>query len=109
MRTILVICIGLGIFGLLKLLYRQRQRYEHKRQLDLAKKRRSLQTAKPRKELGQTRRVRFNPKVTIGNAGGRKEDRYNPDLKSCVSRNSSLAIQVGGAKQLAKISLVTAS
>ena len=32
----------------------------------------------------QTKRVRFSPIVTYGNAGGDKPDRFNPDLRDCV-------------------------
>lgn len=55
------------------------------------------------------KRVTFNSQVKVLNAGGTKTDRYNPDLRPCVARNSALAMQAGGAKYLAQISLSAAS
>ncbi len=51
------------------------------------------------------KRVTFNPIIQVASAGGRKSDRHNPDLRDCVSRNSSLARSVGGAKRLVEIDL----
>ncbi len=53
-------------------------------------------------------RVRFEPEVRITSAGGKKKDRYNPDLRTTVSKNAQLAASVGGAKRLAEISLMEA-
>jgi hypothetical protein len=51
------------------------------------------------------KKVRFNPVIEVEHAGGKKSDRYNPDLSDCVSRNASLAQSVGGAKKLVEIDL----
>lgn len=56
----------------------------------------------------ENKHVQFGTDVKIGTAGGRKFDRYNPDLKSCVQRNAELATKVGGAKRLAELSLLEA-
>lgn len=62
-----------------------------------------------RKRKRKKKRVTFNPHVEVANAGGTKFDRHNPDLKFCVARNSALAMQAGGSKHLAEISLSAAS
>jgi hypothetical protein len=51
------------------------------------------------------KRVTFNQTVTYHDAGGTKQDRFNPELHETVLRNSMLAKQVGGAKKLAAKSL----
>jgi len=57
------------------------------------------------KSATKKKRVKFGSNVKIVNAGGNKQDRYNPDLRSCVQRNAELALRVGGAKKLAEITL----
>lgn len=46
--------------------------------------------------------VRFNTHVSIKRITGDKSERYNPDLKDCVKRNTLQAMSVGGMKALAQ-------
>lgn len=64
-----------------------------------------LRSSKKPAATKQKKQVRFSPDVKIAHAGGKKKDRFNPDLKDCVMRNSSMALQAGGAKHLAQLSL----
>ena len=57
----------------------------------------------------KTMRVRFKPTVQVGFAGGSKVDRFNPSYRSFLSRNTNMASQVGGARELAKLTLLEAS
>ena len=59
----------------------------------------------PRLKDQEQKKVRFFPTVNVSDAGGCKADRFNPDLRQCVARNSRLASQVGGARKLAYLSL----
>lgn len=51
------------------------------------------------------KKVTFNPVIEVEHAGGKKVDRYNPDLKDCVSRNANMARSVGGIKKLVEMDL----
>ncbi len=55
------------------------------------------------------KRVNFNSHVRIIDAGGKKKDRFNPDLKHCIQTNVKLAATVGGSKNLAALSLKEAA
>lgn len=54
------------------------------------------------------KRVRFRPTVQVASAGGTRQDRFNPELRPGLARNSELAAQVGGARRLAYLSLMDA-
>lgn len=62
-------------------------------------------STRAQKNFVTKKKVTFNPIVQVASAGGTKSDRHNPDLRDCVSRNSSLARSVGGAKRLVEIDL----
>ena len=51
------------------------------------------------------KRVRFWPRVQIADAGGKKEDRFNPELGMILEKNIQAARIVGGTRQLAELSL----
>ena len=61
--------------------------------------------AAPLSNTKTKKRVRFSPDVKISPVGGRKSDRFNPDLNDSVKRNTLQAMQVGGARALAKLDL----
>lgn len=55
------------------------------------------------------KQVRFRPTVRVTSAGGRKTDRFNPEFRPTVARNTNLAARVGGARKLAHLSLLEAA
>lgn len=48
------------------------------------------------------KKVRFDTNVRINRINGDKTERYNPDLRDCVKRNTMQAMSVGGMKALAE-------
>lgn len=62
----------------------------------------------PKSRNAGVKRVRFRPTVKVAAAGGTRQDRFNPDLRSGVARNAELAARVGGARRLAYLSLMDA-
>lgn len=71
---------------------------------------RSAETAQSSKTTTTITRkqVRFRPTVKIAAAGGAKKDRFNPEFRPGVARNTGLAARVGGARRLAYLSLLEA-
>ena len=49
--------------------------------------------------------VRFNSTVEVKKIKNDKAERFNPDLRDCVKRNTMKAMSVGGMKALAEIEL----
>lgn len=48
------------------------------------------------------KKVSFSDVVQVEIAGGTKRDRFNPELRETVMRNSQMARVVGGGKRLAQ-------
>jgi hypothetical protein len=51
------------------------------------------------------KKVTFNSLVSVKHINGDKSERYNPDLKDCVKRNTMQAMSAGGMKALAQLDL----
>lgn len=51
------------------------------------------------------KKVTFNSLVSVKRINGDKSERYNPDLKDCVKRNTMQAMSAGGMKALAQLDL----